>query len=163
MHSEVEVVIADASPALLAYFLRRVEPREDAADLLGETLEAAWKSARRLPREAEAARMWLFGIARNVLLHHHRSTRRRAALVERLGTAVSGLTSSTDSDALDVRAAVASLPSDLAELIRLVHWDGFSIEQAAAHMRITGSTARTRHARAKHLLQESLADFQILT
>jgi RNA polymerase sigma-70 factor (ECF subfamily) len=59
-------------------------------------------------------------------------------------------------DADDVRVAVAGLPERLAELIRLVHWDGFSIEQAAQHMGINPSTARSRHARAKDLIRQQL-------
>src|SRR5690554_2536008 len=108
---------------------------------------AAWKSSRRLPREPEQARMWLFGVARNVLRHHVRSTSRRDALVVRLGRALAEASTPDRESDLDVRAAVEALPDHLAELIRLVHWDGFSLEDAAAHLRIPASTARGRHAR----------------
>src|SRR5690606_2310083 len=129
---------------------------EDAADLVSETMIAAWKASRRMPHDPEQARMWLFGVARNVLRHHVRSTSRRDALVARLGQALAeGSVPDRESD-LDVRAAVAALPENLAELIRLVHWDGFSLEDAAAHLRIPASTARGRHSRARQLLQESL-------
>ena len=43
----VDAVLADAGPALLGFFLRRVEPAEDAADLVSETLAAAWKASRK--------------------------------------------------------------------------------------------------------------------
>ncbi len=77
----IERLFADVAPALLGFFLRRVDPPEDAADLVNETLVSAWKARRRMPSEPEAARMWCFGIARNMLLHHHRSRRPRDALV----------------------------------------------------------------------------------
>jgi RNA polymerase sigma-70 factor (ECF subfamily) len=152
----LELAIADAAPALLGYFLRRVDVPEDAADLVSETMIAAWKASRRLPRRPEEARMWLFGVARNVLRHHARSTSRRDALVMRLAQAVSSAQSPDNETSLDVWAAVEALPESLAELIRLVHWDGFSIEDAASLLRIPASTARGRHSRAKQLLQESL-------
>jgi RNA polymerase sigma-70 factor (ECF subfamily) len=153
----LERAIEDAAPALLGYFVRRVDVAEDAADLVSETMIAAWKSSRRMPRDPEEARMWLFGVARNVLRHYVRSVSRRDALVMRLGQAVSAARPPDGDTALDVRAAVEALPENLAELIRLVHWDGFSIEQAASHLRIPASTARGRHSRARQLLQESLA------
>ncbi|MHA6669926.1 RNA polymerase sigma factor [Homoserinimonas sp. A447] len=153
----LERAIEDAAPALLGYFVRRVDVVEDAADLVSETMISAWKASRRMPRDPQEARMWLFGVARNVLRHHVRSSSRRDALVARLGQAVSAAQPPDDDISLDVRAAVEELPEPLAELIRLVHWDGFSLEDAAAHLRIPASTARGRHSRARQLLQESLA------
>lgn len=154
--SPLEPVLAESAPALLGFFVRRVDVAEDAADLVNETMIAAWKAETRAPADAQAARMWLFGVARNILLHHGRSQRRRDALVTRLAQAIP-IAKTPDQDAvLDVRAAVAALPDDLAELIRLVHWDGFSLNDAAEHLKIPASTARGRHARAKELLRERL-------
>lgn len=44
-----------------------------------------------------------------------------------------------------------------AELIALVHWDGFALVDAAALLRINPSTVRTRYARAKDRLATRLA------
>ena len=158
----LESVIAQCAPALLGYFIRRVENTEDAADLVSETMVAAWKASKRMPHDGEEARMWLFGVARNTLSHHSRSTRRRDALVERLGQSLSAHHADGDSDALDVRRAVSGLPAELGELVRLVHWDGFTLEQAAAHLGLRPSTARGRHARAKVLLREKLETVRAL-
>jgi RNA polymerase sigma-70 factor (ECF subfamily) len=155
--TNLEDAIAEAAPALLGYFLRRVDIADDAADLVSETMIAAWKASRRMPGEAEAARMWLFGVARNVLRHHQRSTSRRDALVVRLAQAISSSPAGDNDEALDIRTAVAALPPGLAELVRLVHWDGFSLEDAAEHLGVPASTARSRHSRAKQLLQDTLA------
>ncbi|WP_318255557.1 RNA polymerase sigma factor [Agrococcus baldri] len=157
---EVEQVLRSVAPDLLGYFLRRTPSPEDAADMVSETLAATWLSTSKVPQEPEQARMWVFGVARNVLRHHHRSGSRRSALAEQLAAAVRQAQTTTvhgvDEDALDVQLAVAALPTQLAELIRLVHWDGFSIEQAARLQQIPASTARSRHARAKQLLKERL-------
>jgi RNA polymerase sigma-70 factor (ECF subfamily) len=153
----LEPVLREAAPALLGYFVRRIEVAEDAADLVNETMIAAWKSVRRTPDDPVEARMWLFGIARNILAHHDRAQRRREALVDRLARAI-GEAKAPDRDTdLEVRAAIASLPDKLAELVRLVHWDGFSLEEAAVLTGVPASTARGRHARAKQLLRERLS------
>jgi len=154
----VERVLADAAPALLGYFLRRIEAAEDAADLVGETLAAVWRSARRMPSDPEAARMWCFGVARNVLRNYERGRRRRDALADRVreSIALAGTPAFSDEE-LDLRAAIAALPPELAELIRLVHWDGFTVAEAADLLGVPASTARSQHARAKLLLREALA------
>jgi RNA polymerase sigma-70 factor (ECF subfamily) len=154
--SHIESVLSEAAPALLGYFVRRVEVAEDAADLVNETLIAAWNASARAPTDGEAARMWVFGVARNILLHHDRTQRRRDALTSRLALAIGVARVPDHDEALDVRSAVAALPDDLAELVRLVHWDGFTIEEAATLLEIPASTARGRHARAKQLLRERL-------
>ncbi|MBO0985001.1 RNA polymerase sigma factor [Rathayibacter sp. SD072] len=153
----VESVLAAVAPDLLGYFLRRTTDPEDAADLAGETLAAAWRSSRRMPSGPEEARMWVFGVARNTLHHHTRGRGRRDALTAALGHAIIQVEAEADHDGLDVRLAVAKLPTDHAELVRLVHWDGFTLEQAATHLGIPASTARSRHARAKALLRSHLA------
>lgn len=154
----VERVLADAAPALLGFFLRRVEPAEDAADLLSETLAAAWRASRRMPRDPEAARMWCFGVAKNVLRNHERGRRRRDTLADRLRGSIAVAAAPAFSDEeLDLRTAVAALPDELRELVRLVHWDGFTVAEAAGLLGIPASTARSQHVRAKALLRAALA------
>lgn len=155
-HENPAAVIALSARDLLGYFLRRVGSPDDAADLVSDTMIRAWKVISRMPPDDEAARMWLFGIARNVLHHHRRSTRRRDAMTERVALSVRQATVPDQDAQIEVRAAVARLPTDLAELIRLIHWDGFTVEAAAAHLGVPASTARSRHARAKQLLRAAL-------
>jgi RNA polymerase sigma-70 factor (ECF subfamily) len=154
--SHVEAVLAEVAPALTGYFLRRTADSDDAADLVGETLTEVWRVSRRMPKEREAALMWVFGVARNTLRHHVRGRIRRDAVVSALANSIAQATGEVSDDDLDVRHAIAALPTDLAELIRLVHWDGFSLEQTALHLGIPASTARSRHSRAKELLRVAL-------
>ena len=103
--------------------------------------------------------MWCFGVARNVLRNHERGRRRRDALVERVREAIAiAAPPAFSEDELDLRAAIAALPPDLAELVRLVHWDGFTVAEAAELLGVPASTARSQHARAKALLREALAE-----
>ncbi|WP_167043838.1 sigma-70 family RNA polymerase sigma factor [Salinibacterium sp. ZJ454] len=154
---DAERVLADTAPDLLAYFRRRVASVEDAADLVNDTVIAAWRTVSRMPSGDEQARMWIFGVARNILRRHGRSQARRDALTARLASTLDSHPWSDDDAGIEVRAAIDALPSELAELVRLVHWDGFSLEQAAILMKTPASTTRTRHARAKELLRAALA------
>ena len=144
-----------ASDDLLAYLQRRVGA-DDAPDLLGETMVVAWRRLVDLPREPERARMWLFGIARGTLLNHARGERRRWALADRIrGTGADAVAPPSDEGA-DVRDAIDRLDSDLAELVRLVHWEGLSLVDAADLLGIPASTVRGRYQRAKDELRVAL-------
>ncbi|KQR45373.1 RNA polymerase subunit sigma-24 [Microbacterium sp. Leaf161] len=150
-------VLEESATDLLAYLSRRVGP-DDAADLLGETMVIAWRRSSDLPDEPERSRMWLFGIARGTLANHGRGQRRRWALADRLRLLRQEDHSSPAADeGLEVRDAIARLDPDLAEIVRLVHWDRLSLVHAAQLLGIPSSTARGRYARARELLRAELA------
>jgi len=148
----------DASASdLLSYLVRRTDA-DDAPDLLGETMVVAWRRVRELPVEPESARMWLFGIARGTLQNHARGERRRWALADRIRSQVRDQVTAPPSDeGFEVRDAIDRLDAELAELIRLVHWDRFSIADAAGLLGISASTARGRYQRAKEQLRAALS------
>lgn len=149
----------DSSADLLAYFERRVEHREDAADLLGETMLTAWRRVDRLPEDDERRRMWLFTIAANVLANHRRSSRRRLALADRLRGCLTASAATPDvGEAHAVRDAVLRLADAQREIVMLVHWDGFTIAEAAEILQVNASTARNRYAAAKVMLHRMLVD-----
>lgn len=148
--------IAACSPDLLAYFERRIDG-PDAADLLSETMLTAWRRIDDLPQDDTEARMWLFGVARRILANAQRASVRRWRLAERLrGHLDSRPAAHDDAEALDVRDAVRRLPEDLRDLIGLVHWEGFTLTEAAGIVGIPASTARGRYRSARRRLAEML-------
>jgi RNA polymerase sigma factor (sigma-70 family) len=152
----LETALAAASPSLLAYLQRRVG-FDDAPDLLGETMVVAWRRVKDLPDDPERGRMWLFGIARATLLNHARGERRRWALADRIRASVGTDAASPAADqGAEVRDAITRLDPDRAELVRLVHWEGFSLVEAAELLGIPSSTARSRYAKAKEELRAAL-------
>lgn len=167
-HSQrVERLIVENSPDLLRYFLRRTAEREDAADLLHNTFLVIWRRRGALPSDDQKARMWFFGIARNVLRDGTRAHSRREALSDMLiGEIQRAEDSATGEDpaeaaeravrASTVRAAIGALEDRSRELVILVHWDHFSLVDAAKQLRMNPSTARTRYARARARLAEHL-------
>lgn len=161
----IEVVIDDNADDLLRYFRRRVRQPEDAADLLGHVFLVLWESGARVPTTEPDARMWCFGIARNLIREHHRHAKKELALAEglrdhlrTLGQRDNGADAAAEAvlRAEKLRRAITFLDARSKELVMLVHWDSFSIADAARLLSINESTARTRHARALRRLQRHL-------
>ncbi|MFS0729976.1 RNA polymerase sigma factor [Curtobacterium sp. 1P10AnD] len=153
----LRAALENSAVDLLSYLRRRTDA-DEAPDLLGETFVVAWRRVDDLPDDAEGTRMWLFGIARVVVLNHARGVRRRWALADRLRghAALMPATAPPADEHTAVRDAVARLEPDMAELVRLVHWDGFTIADAARVIGVPASTARSRYQRAKELLRSAL-------
>lgn len=160
------------SPRLLAYFARRVEPTEEAADLLSQTMIVAWRRQDAIPHEETEARMWLFGVARKTLSTYRRSVLRRSALSDRLRDELSagsadawtggtGQVDDVDDRVVTVRAAMANLKAEDRDIIALVHWDGFTLAESAKLLHQRPGTTRSRYHRAKgrlkSLIEERLA------
>lgn len=142
---------------LLAYLERRIGA-DDAPDLLGETMVIAWRRVGELPENDERARMWLFGIARGTLQNHARGQRRRWALADRIRLQLHESASAPPADeGAEVRDAIDRLDPELAELVRLVHWERLSLVDAAELIGVPASTARGRYQRAKEQLRAALS------
>ncbi|WP_457101431.1 RNA polymerase sigma factor [Microbacterium sp. P5_E9] len=150
---------------LLGFFIRRGVPPQDAADLVGETFLAAWKSSGRHRVEPAMLRAWLFGIARKVLSQYRRGRVRRTALTDRVrATLPSDNTAQADGspDGLDpalaqhVRELIQYLPETDQEIVRLVYWEGFSQEEVATILGKPATTVRARLSRARTVLRQQL-------
>jgi len=152
MDARVAALFADCSRDLLRYFRRRARPHEEAADLLAELFLTAWRKRKSIPDDAEEARMWLFGAAHNTLRNWARGQRRHDERGVRLRDELRAIGSSPDLD--EVRTAIKRLPANQAELVRLVHWEGFSIVQAARILGLSESTTRGRYQRARNRLAQ---------
>lgn len=151
--------LVSIAPMLLAYFVRRVTPAEDAADLLSETLLLLWRRVDAIPTDPDGARMWAFGVARNVLRGHRRTDQRRSALVGRLRLELSSadeVAHPADERVLDLRAAIDRLKPIDQEILKLVHWDGLSLIEAAAVVGMREGTLRSRYHRARARLRRQL-------
>lgn len=148
-------LIDGSKRALFAYLARRVVSTEDAADLTGEVMLTMWQKAPSMPVNATEARMWAFGIARNVLANHRRGIVRRRKLSERLkGEALISGDARPVRD--DVWESLRALPEIDREIIQLVHWDGFSLAEAAKILRKKPATVRSRYSRARAKLRADL-------
>ena len=153
----LEEVVELHGSDVLAYLTRRVSNREDAADLLGETLLVLARKKAQLPRDSTEARMWMFGIARNVLLTYHRGVRKRGELVDRLRDSLRDVeTTEIDDLAIRLKLLLADLDPRNLEIITLHHWEGFTLAEVARVMKLNASTVRTRYERARAALKAAL-------
>ena len=111
--SDFTVLFEETKTLLLAYLTRRTT-QADAADLLSETYLIAWRRRADLPAGDER-RLWLSGVARRLLAHHHRSHARGGAPVH--GPVHAPPAPDTDRDARQV-AVVRAVLDDLPEVDR---------------------------------------------
>lgn len=163
-------VIETIGVDLLRYLARRTA-QEDVPDLLNDTLSVVWERRADLPRSSPDARMWAFGVARNTLRKHRHNHSKRTRLTEALRSVSHTSPHPIDpADAVegretqaDVRAALDRLRESDRELITMVHWDDFTLAQAAALIGMNPSTARTRYARAKQRLAAQLEQHKPLS
>jgi RNA polymerase sigma-70 factor (ECF subfamily) len=153
---DIRPLIEREAPGLLNYFGRRVD-RDDAADLLSETLLVAWRRARAIPDDDERARMWLYGVARKVLATHRRSAVRRSSLADRLRLELAAQPPVT-AERPDVTDLIAALDELDREIIGLVYWEGFGLAEVAQILGMPAATVRSRHARARAKLKALLLD-----
>lgn len=147
---------------ILAYALRRTPSREDAADVVAETFLVAWRRQDQAP-DGPAARLWLYGVARNVLANQARGDRRR----DRLGARLRAGATVTDHDVrsaasiAETRIAIARAFGRLTlgdrDLLTLVAAEGLSAGEVATVLGCTTTAARVRLHRARARFSRELA------
>lgn len=146
--------------AVLAYALRRVEEREDAADVVAETFLVAWRRLGDVP-SGDGARLWLYGVARRVIANLRRSERRRTRLGQRLAEALRTELATHPRPAgaaAEVLRAMAELGEEDRELLLLVSWEGLSPGEAAKVLELSSLAARSRLHRARRRLRALVED-----
>lgn len=155
----VEWAVRNHANALLVYFTRRVNPHHEAADLLAETFLVVWRRASVMPQADSEAKLWMFGIARNVLLHHYRRKSKQRTITATLTSMLSthapvGFERDQEFDALYL--ALEVLDERDRDIIGLVHWDGFSLVEVSSILSMKEGTVRSRYHRAREKLRAAL-------
>jgi RNA polymerase sigma-70 factor (ECF subfamily) len=137
--------------------MRRLQ-RDDAVDATAEVFLTAWRRIDDVPSNPDA-RLWLFGVARNVLRNQERSLRRRGRLWAKLSIA------RVDSDPLpetvvlrreedrEVVAALGKLRPQDREVLTLRLWEEASFDDIAVVMRCSRHAAEQRYGRALRRLR----------
>ena len=145
-------------PAVHAYLARRAGV-DVADDLLADTWLAAFGSRSGYDHSRGPVRAWLFGVARHVLLAHHRAPRSGAAVPDLDdGDQWAAVDARLDAAAVTpaLRAGLGALSPPDRELLLLVSWEQLSPSQAAAVLGIPAGTARSRLHRCRRLLRAHL-------
>lgn len=145
---------------IIAYALRRTSSREDAADVVAETFEIAWRRLDDVPA-GHAGLLWLYVTARYVVANHGRRARRRDATVTRLAEELRGVplrTEGPDEESLVMRSSLSSLSPDERELLMLAGWEGLSAAEIGRVLGCSPVAARIRLHRARIRLRSSMED-----
>ncbi len=154
---DLELILDDNASALYAYLVRRIGDPDDAEEALNDVFLTAWRRRDKIPHDPHEAKLWLYGVAANTHRNQNRARIRRSALVRRLMSDPTARVFPTEPAQFDeVRDAIDSLPSELGELIRLHHWEGFNLVEAASILGIPAATARTRYRAARRRLRTAL-------
>jgi RNA polymerase sigma-70 factor (ECF subfamily) len=143
---------------LLRYLLRRSRSAEDAAEALSETYLIAWAKLEKIPH-GDRGRLWLFGVARNLILKDAARRNTRDALIERLATELRATDpqSAHDDDVRRVLGRALSALSDRdREILTLTAWDGLKPREIAAITGTSANTVRIRLHRARAQLRQEL-------
>jgi RNA polymerase sigma-70 factor (ECF subfamily) len=158
-HATFEQLFRDTRTDLLAYILRRSRNAEDAADVLAETYLIAWQKLDRVPKD-ERARLWLFGVARNLLMKGASRHRSGNALVERLAAELRSADPAhfpVEDERRDaLRTVLAALPVRDREILTMTAWEGLTPKQIAVVMGTSANIIRVRLHRARTRLKRQL-------
>lgn len=149
---------------LHAYCLRRL-PVDDANEAASEIFLVAWRRTERIP-EGDEARLWLYGVARNVVRNWERSGRRHSRLVAKVGSFAENRGEDPDVQIVvreehrEVFDAIATLGDTDQDVIRLKLWEGLSNAEVGAVLAMTDRAVEARYARAikklhRHLVRNS--------
>jgi RNA polymerase sigma factor (sigma-70 family) len=156
-----DALFASYSSDIVAYCSWRAASRSDAQDAAAEVFLTAWRRLDEVP-DGDAARVWLYATARRVIANQRRSSRRRAALQERL--AVEAAAKSRDPEAGGgeealIREALRALSPRDREILLLAEWEDLSPAQIAGVLGCLTVTARGRLHRARRRFR---AAFELL-
>jgi RNA polymerase sigma-70 factor (ECF subfamily) len=152
---------------LYRYFAKRAG-EQFSEDLTEEVFTIAVKLHASFRPEKGSPRVWLFGIAHNVLRRHWRLQKYRRQYKARAAQATEamhepfeeGVVARVDASRLgqNLAKALTSLPRGQRDVLLLRAWFEFSDAEIATILGIQGGTVRSRLSRARSSLREQLGD-----
>lgn len=154
-----ERIFREEYAAVLRYAAIRTD-LDHAKDAAAQTFLVAWRRREELP---EPSRAWLLGVTRRTLADLRRSGRRQQQLSSRLAAAdaVGGDVHDGDGTASDrevVGLALAQVPDDDAEALRLMYWDELSSREAAELLGCSVTAFKVRVFRARSRFRRALQE-----
>ena len=158
--------------ALFNFAVRLAKDREDAADLVQETMMKAFRFFDSFERGTNC-KAWLFRIMKNSYINRYRKTSKAPDTVEYDAVeefydtikASSVETSTLEHELFDqalddqVSEAIQSLPDDFRTVIILCDIEGFTYEEIAEFIDCPIGTVRSRLHRARKILAATLSEY----
>ncbi|WP_238176655.1 RNA polymerase sigma factor [Kribbella albertanoniae] len=139
---------------VLRYFVRRLDIRADAADLVAETFLVAWRRLDDVPKGEILP--WLYGVARRVLSNHRRGESRRHGLADRLRDDLRTAVPAPEPVSVEAAEVFQQLSDTDREVLSLAAWEGLDTTQLAAALGCSRNAAMVRLHRARRRLERLL-------
>jgi len=161
-----------ATPWLLGVAQAMLSDQDEAEEVVQEALTIAWRRVDLLDRESGRLMPWLFRVTRNRAIDRLRARRRRAEktrLLQAFGGLGESRTAAVEPNeaALPgwhvheaVHAALAELPADRREVVRLAYFEGLRQSEIAERLGIPLGTVKTRLRLAFDQLRTGLASIR---
>ena len=151
-------VYSETYRPLLAYARRRVDDAT-ADEVVADTFLTAWRRRDEVPDGSE--RLWLFGVARNMIRNATRSSRRRQAAQNRLRLATPPEAAHPVEPEIDARStllrtALGDLSEADREVLMLVAWEELSHSEIGVVLGISANASAIRVHRARKRLAARL-------
>ena len=153
------ILYNDLYDDLWRYVQRRSINTEEARDTLSEVFLVAWRRLEDIPAGKEA-RLWLFGVARNLVKTSWRKRKRSGDLLVRIGSEMS--TKGTTDEELDnsgvlkIVKALQFLSENDQEILRLVAWEDLSHKEISVVLGCSENAVAIRIRRARVRLMKVL-------
>ena len=171
-HIRFEQEVLPHLSALYSFAVRLTKDREDAADLVQETMLKAFRFFDSF-EQGTNCKAWLFRIMKNAYINRYRKVSKAPDTVEYdvvgefyesikdESVETSTLEEEMFTQALDdeVARALESLPDDFRTVIILCDIEGFTYEEIAEFIDCPIGTVRSRLHRARKILATSLASY----
>jgi RNA polymerase sigma-70 factor (ECF subfamily) len=144
------------SPAIFRYFLYRVRERETAEDLTGDVFVKMVEGLSRFEDRGAPLAAWLFRIAHDRAVDHHRraALRHTEAIPDDLAAASPGPDSLAQQrvEAQRLQAQMAALTDEQRTVIQLRFIEGYSLEECAQLLgKSTGAIKALQHRALRQL------------
>ncbi len=182
-NKELDAIIKQQTPRLRSFVRGRVSNREDADDIVQDTLYQFVRTIGMLENPIAQVTSWLYTVAHNLIVNHDKKRREESLQLAAsdhgddsfLGD-LSEIMIADDNDNPDMRLlrkmvwqeldkAMAELPEEQRRAIQLTEIEGLSIREAAERMQVPTNTLLSRkhyavvHVRKRlHRLYQELTD-----
>ena len=146
-----------------AFLLRWGMPGDQAEEVAQEVMVSIWRRADSFDAKKAAASTWIFAIARNRRIDLIRKTARREPdpedpLFERDPDPDGMVIFSQQERQRTIRAAIAELPGDQQEVLRIAFFEGLSHGECATALEVPLGTVKSRIRLAFRKLREALGE-----
>jgi RNA polymerase sigma factor (sigma-70 family) len=150
-----QALFAAHQDGLLRYLWRAVGERETARDLTQDVFVRISSSAT-LPSSAEQQRAWVFRIARNLVIDHHRRQKHRQTEPLTTDPLGDGQTAAADTAAI-VHQALSRLDDEARDVFLMREVSGLSYVEIAEACQLTPDAVRSRIHRTRLQLRAQLS------